>query len=235
MNSTGEQFIPYVSSKRLRDEHTNRYEFVKNFCNGKVVLDIACGTGYGTHLISEVAKSIVGVDISSKAIDYAEKNFKKENIEFVESNCAKINFKDEQFDVIISLETIEHLNELARKEFYKVCKKSLRKDGLFIISTPNKKITSPYTVKPLNKYHVLEFTREKLKKELSEYFIVNQWLGQRYVPIPLTWKLARKLIRLFEILMKIDLGLYSNRFTPVVTEWVNFAEPRILIAVCRKI
>jgi len=51
-------------------------------------------------------------------------------------------FPDEYFDVVVSLETIEHLKKY--KRFLAECRRVLKKDDLFICSTPNKQIFSPH-------------------------------------------------------------------------------------------
>lgn len=63
----------YLFNESRRAFHLARYEFASNYCHGKEVADIACGTGYGTKLIAEKgeAKSVIGVDICAEAITYA--------------------------------------------------------------------------------------------------------------------------------------------------------------------
>lgn len=234
MIDSGEQFIPGKSAQRLKDEHLNRYNFAKNYCIDKDILDIACGTGYGSYGISSVANSVVGVDVSEQAIEFARNNFVRENLAFEKNNCLEIKFED-KFGVVISFETIEHLDKNSRQIFLSLIHKSLKKDGLFIISTPNKRVTSPYTVKPLNQFHIMEFTKNQLEEELSELFEINSWFGQRFLNAIFLVKAIRKSVSLIEKVSKHDFGLYSTRFSPKVTAWKGDShEPRILIAVCKK-
>lgn len=44
-------------------EHYHRYLLAREFCRGRDVLDVAAGEGYGTALLSQVARSAVGVEI----------------------------------------------------------------------------------------------------------------------------------------------------------------------------
>lgn len=228
MKNTGEQFIPGLSSKRLKDEHLGRYDYFKELCRGKVVLDIACGSGYGSFEISKVAKKVVGVDLSNSVIDYASNNFKKNNLVYLRGDCADIDL-GQKFDVILSFETVEHLNNKAREKYYVNIKKHLSEDGFFILSTPNKKVTSPYTNKPLNKHHILEFTKSRLENELKKHFSIKKWYGQRYVSSLYVFKVVRKLIRLVEIIFKKDFGLYSTKYSAEVKEWKSCYEPRVLV------
>jgi ubiquinone/menaquinone biosynthesis C-methylase UbiE len=96
MNSTGERFL-LSQSGMIEFEHLSRYYFVnQNFnLNNKVVLDIASGEGYGSNLLSEKAKYVYGIDISSEAIDYAKKKYCKNNLKFlqgdIQRNLLKVN------------------------------------------------------------------------------------------------------------------------------------------------
>lgn len=234
MQNTGEQLIPGQSSQRLELEHLERYSFALQYCNNMSVLDIACGSGYGSSILSEKAKKVIGVDISKKSIDYAKNRYKKDNLEFVEGDCAELNMPEGSFDVIVSFETIEHLSENQRELFLERIKRFLKSDGKFILSTPNKKVTSPYTVTPLNKYHIIEFTRRELENEIKKSFNKLSWFGQRYISSFLLIKMIRKMTRVFEILLRKDVGIYTTLFTPVVQKERQYSQPRIFVLIAEK-
>ena len=82
---TGERLIPNLPELTfLYQEHIVRYLFASQFVRSKVVLDAACGTGYGSSLLLDKgAKKVIGVDISKDAIDYCNQNYKKENLEYL--------------------------------------------------------------------------------------------------------------------------------------------------------
>ncbi len=72
MDFTGERFVPGVDSGILEAEHVQRYIFAGEYAKGKSVLDIACGTGYGSSILNKAGATIVtGVDISNEAIEFA--------------------------------------------------------------------------------------------------------------------------------------------------------------------
>ena len=90
--------------------HLDRYDFASTHLKGDVVVDIACGCGYGTALMAEAHpdKQFIGVDIDPEAIDYASQYYKFPNLEYICSSAEE--FSPEQLcDTIVSLETIEHL------------------------------------------------------------------------------------------------------------------------------
>lgn len=236
MKNTGEQYIPGISSKRLLDEHVSRYEFAKLYCEGKDVLDIACGTGYGSSEIAKIAKSVVGVDISKESIEFANSNYKLSNLSYVLDDAIyfkKINKME--FDIVISFETIEHLDKIGRAAYLNNIKKVLKKGGVFIMSTPNKKITSPFSEKPLNKFHVLEFTKKTLESELSYFFKIEKFYGQRFIKSFFTGRITRLAIRIFEKILSHNFDIYITRYSPIVTEWINTSkQPRIIIVISKK-
>ena len=79
-------------------------------------------------------------------------------------DATKLSFDNELFDVIISFETIEHFDANQRDNYLKELYRILKKDGILIISTPNRKITSPNLKKPLNKFHIIEYSVNEIKK-----------------------------------------------------------------------
>ena len=76
-------------------EHVARYNFAKQFCAGKTVADIACGTGYGSEILRGAAAVVDGYDkellCGNTVIDLEKESWSK------------------KYDVIVSFETIEHL------------------------------------------------------------------------------------------------------------------------------
>ena len=108
-----------VDSKYIAVEaavHLARYTTVRNLCAGKSVLDASCGEGYGTALLARWgARRAVGVDISSSAIESARKNFKDSGATYVCASGEELPaaLGDAKFDLIVSLETVEHVDDPA--------------------------------------------------------------------------------------------------------------------------
>lgn len=164
MKDTGERMIPaYHKGHMVYGEHIVRYEAAKELLKNKVVLDIASGSGYGTNLISQYAKSAVGVDVDPIAIKYANKNYSDSKTSFLHGDGDTIPCEDNYFDVVISFETIEHIENYDKfvAEIFRV----LKKDGLFILSTPND-LEFPEG----NHYHVHEFVEKELDTLVAKYF-----------------------------------------------------------------
>lgn len=159
-----------------------RYEFAAKLVKGKNVLDIACGAGYGSTILSDAgALSVDGVDISKEAIDYANFYYKQENILFVQSDIHNYS-SDKKYDVIVCFETIEHVENY--RDVLKCLERLMTTGGSLIISSPNRLITSPrcktISDRPRG-FHVQEFTIEELKSELENIGlkVENNVYGQR--------------------------------------------------------
>ncbi len=60
MKFNGERFMP-TENGEIRIEHFHRYALACTLSKGKSVLDLACGEGYGSALLSTVAHSVVGL------------------------------------------------------------------------------------------------------------------------------------------------------------------------------
>lgn len=168
MEFTGERFIPekLKETDETYQEHIERYKFASDFVNGLTVLDVACGVGYGSHMLSKNAKHVYGVDIDEETVKYAEQNYHGQNIKFEVMDSKSIRYPDGFFDAVVSFETIEHAP--FPEIFLKEVKRVLKPNGLFILSTPNletacdgKRVHAPF--------HTQEFTLQELLELLKDF------------------------------------------------------------------
>lgn len=175
-NWTGERLETFIYT-RDAIEHLHRYAIVTAYCNNKVVLDIACGEGYGSAILSENAKRVEGVDIDAATVANAKLKYKKDNVNYTTGDATKIPFEDASFDVVVSFETIEHHNK--HDEMMREIRRVLKPEGIVIISTPDKHY---YSDVPnfKNKFHVKELYKDEFVKLITNYFPQNQLLTQRY-------------------------------------------------------
>ncbi len=172
---TGERYVPELEGE-IRLEHVHRYLLAREITQGKDVLDIACGEGYGSNLLAEVANSVIGVDISPETIDHAQSIYQKKNLDFKVGSCAQIPLADASVDLVVSFETIEHHNE--HEQMMREIKRTLRPGGLLILSTPNKREYTDASGQR-NQFHVKELYREDLEKLLRASFKNVALYGQR--------------------------------------------------------
>lgn len=148
-------------------------------CKGKDILEMGCGFGCGGYyLLLKGAKSYTGIDINPDAIKYATTHFlnKIHGMEFFVADALNFDIK-RKFDVIISLEVIEHLGNVKNcMKYLKNSKRLLKDDGIFIFITPNNDETlRKYYKTPI--FHSCEFTEHNLKRILEKYFRIIEFKG----------------------------------------------------------
>jgi ubiquinone/menaquinone biosynthesis C-methylase UbiE len=170
---TGERIVPGQVSEPLFREHEARYVFASRFVKDKTVLDVACGTGIGTHyLLTEGARSCLGLDIDGPALEYARAVY--EGCQFEECDAANLCVPDGSMDVVVSFETIEHLKD--QLKFLSECNRVLRPGGVLVCSTPNLTMSR---WAPENPYHLHEFTVAEFRRALETIFIDVLLFGQQ--------------------------------------------------------
>lgn len=139
-----------IEKTLIRQDHVRRYASIRRFCYGDV-LDLACGSGYGSCLISgnPDVSHVTGADIDAEAITCAIKEFTNKKTSFIRSAPEKIT---ETFDTLVCIETIEHIQDLKTiPDLVRRC----RIDNI-ILSFPDKK-TLHY-----NKHHKHDFVRQDI-------------------------------------------------------------------------
>jgi ubiquinone/menaquinone biosynthesis C-methylase UbiE len=171
---------PVESAGRWWGEHIHRYnEALLHINPDDIVLDIACGTGFGTDIIAcKTRGKVIGGDIAADAIEECKTHWQKSNLEFRVLDGTKLDFPDQYFNKIVSFETLEHTGQYHEMvaEFARVLKTGAK----LILSTPNREVSSPDGI-IVNPYHIQEFTFEELKQILETSFPIVQLSGQRNI------------------------------------------------------
>jgi O-antigen biosynthesis protein len=160
-----ERFDAKDTSKGLiASEHYARYLWAAQLAKDRTVLDAGCGTGYGTKILADVgASKVVGVDISSASVKGAAETYAHPQIEWLEADLASLPFRDNEFDLIVCYEVIEHAH--ARDQILDELARVLNDDGVLCISTPNRKVYPPG-----NPFHLYEYESEGFAETLNERF-----------------------------------------------------------------
>ncbi len=151
--------------------HIATYRFCFPYIKQKKVLEFGSGSGYGTHLISPECQQIIGIDISEDAIEYAKTRYTSENLKYQKINDIQsepLPFIDNEFDVVISFQVIEHI--LKVDKFLSEIQRVLRKNGIFIVATPDRSTRLFPGQKPWNIYHVIEYGPGSFYKAVSNRF-----------------------------------------------------------------
>lgn len=141
--------------------HIKFYKFAAQFVEGKQVVDIGCGSGYGCEFLSQSGVvRISGADISEKAIDFARSRYGY-CAEFTVHGITDLNtYADGVFDVTICSEVLEHIKEYGREcESIQELKRITKAGGLLVIATPNSELLSEHG-----------FSFEEIQKLCANYF-----------------------------------------------------------------
>lgn len=176
LNFTGERLIPELMNEDTF-LHLHRYAITLNYIKDKEVIDIACGEGYGSFLMSKYAKNVTGIDIDENTIINANSKYKNNNLSYLQGDVSKIPLQSSTIDVVVSFETIEHTTK--HDEMMLEIKRVLKPDGLLIMSSPDK---YNYSEKRgfINKYHVKELYSQEFENLIKKYFKYEKMLFQRY-------------------------------------------------------
>jgi 2-polyprenyl-3-methyl-5-hydroxy-6-metoxy-1,4-benzoquinol methylase len=188
LKDTGERIIPELMKpmNRMLLEHMARYYFATPYMRGRV-LDIACGSGYGTHMIAKTCKDdvqeVIGVDIDADAIDYASKTYYHPLSAFRLEDALDPELPDKLglFDVIVSFETIEHVSDDVR--FMLNLERMLRPGGTLVVSTPFGQGRGKPTSQP---FHMHQLTQEEFARLFERFSEVELYVqrGVTFEPYP---------------------------------------------------
>jgi SAM-dependent methyltransferase len=187
MEFTGERFTPECV-REIWYEHLHRYAFATTLVDGLQVLDAACGEGYGAALLARSAARVAAVDVSAEAVAHAGERYASlDNLEFQEADVTRLPFEDDRFDVVVSFETLEHLEaqDAMLAEFRRV----LKAEGFLLISTPDKAVYTDLQGNE-NPYHVRELYREEFERLLGGHFPAVELLGQKLMFHSAIWSLG---------------------------------------------
>jgi SAM-dependent methyltransferase len=146
------------------------------YIEGKTVLDLASGEGYGAALMAKKAASVTGIDIDEESIKNAVSRYHLPNLDFIKGSTENIPLPDAAVNVVISFETLEHVNDQAK--MMSEIKRVLKPGGLLIISTPDKKNYSDIPGR-INPFHTTELTTEEFAGLLNKYFSHHLVLRQQ--------------------------------------------------------
>lgn len=170
---TGERILPEKFKSKAKYllylRHLFGYKFAKeNISKDSFILEVGCGEGYGTKLLSENVTKIIGLDVNKNIITHASNKYSSENCIFKVYDGLKIPYEDDTFDAVVSLQVIEHIQDDINyvSEVYRV----LKKNGMFILTTPNRTYRLRPGQNPLNRFHIREYYPHTLENVLKSKF-----------------------------------------------------------------
>jgi SAM-dependent methyltransferase len=174
LKPTGERYLPWAHDPVMAYEHLHRYAYLARHVQGKSVLDLGSGEGYGTALLARTAARAVGIEIDPQTVHHARLRYQGDHLYYLLGSVAEIPLKC-RFDVVVCFEVIEHIRD--HEKLLREVKRILAPGGLFVVSTPNR---PEYRIlEPSNPFHVKELDFEEFRGLLASHFAELQFLGQR--------------------------------------------------------
>lgn len=221
---TGERFIPGEGGAIIRYEHVHRYSALSNFVRNKRVIDVGCGEGYGSAILSSTAVEVVGVDVDSDAVAHANEVYNAHSrLNYQHISAGKLPFDDAAFDLAVCFEVIEHLEapHLLLPELARI----VGEDGVLVISTPNKRLYSDER-NFQNEFHLHEFYIEDFRQFLMSEFKNVRFFGQRILSTSFIWEYDEPISqRMFEVVEELHP-------TPCTAKTSYDIEPLYIVAMC---
>jgi ubiquinone/menaquinone biosynthesis C-methylase UbiE len=154
----------------------------------------------------------VGIDRDEEALSYAEKRHRSSRLKFIVGDAQKMDFPDRSFEVVVSLETIEHLSH--PKKFLEEAARVLKPQGVLVLSTPDKKVGAEILIDTSyqNPFHKREFALEEIKTLLSPSFAIEKTYGQFIYQPSSVRTLLRNALR---VLYKLDRQKTIKKILPL--------------------
>lgn len=116
------------------DQHWQCDECGRTPLDGKTALDVGCGAGLLCEPLARLGAKVTGVDASPEVIAVARQHASAMGLS-IDYRAGDVQELEGQFDLVTSLEVIEHVAEPAA--FLKALARRLAPGGLLILSTPN--------------------------------------------------------------------------------------------------
>jgi len=152
----------------LRLVHLRAYDEAVAHAAGRDVLDVGCNTGYGTVRFLPVARRVVGVDVSVRAIEAARRRAPSGQPDFILSSGFALPFPDDSFDLVSSFQVLEHVPDPIA--YLRETARVTRPGGEVILATPNAAIRLDPGMTPWNRFHVHEYVAAELRDLLVRVF-----------------------------------------------------------------
>ena len=161
------------------------------------------------------------MEVSHVALMFLQKNYRHDYLFSTWLSAESLPFQSEQFDVIVAFEVIEHVQNY--EAFLIECRRVLKRNGLLICSTPNKRIDLIWRTKPQGAFHVREFFPEQLIRLIIDMRYKVDVFGQS----PTTFS-RRLSLSLFGFASKLFMSLpngisWRERFTAVIRKGFRVA------------
>lgn len=204
-----------ITQRKINDDfdskpsinHEYNFEISKPYIKNKLVLDVGCWSGQYARLAIKLAKKVCGIDPSHEAIGLGKKLVPK--VEFKIGSVLNIPYPNNQFDVVVFSEVIEHIPKGTEKQSLNEIIRVLKPNGTLILSTPN---AHPLSILLDPAYFLIN--HRHYQQRMMENLITSQGLTLKksFLVRGLAHLISYNLESLFKILIKRK---------PIFPKWVH--------------
>ncbi len=235
---TGERTLPDVPAENYWfRRHLAVYEWIGARVAGLWAIDMACGEGYGSEVLSRSAASVVGVEANPEAHEHAHLRYRRQNLRF-ERGLVETHGEPSSYDAVVFLQTIEHVHDpvVVLEHFRSI----LAPAGVAYISTPNLlTLAPPGAEKSDNPWHLKEYRAAEFRELCAGVFAHVELLGvfharklrAHQLALDLGWDAVHRRLRITKP--------FYDRFTPAIATGDFALRPERIdhaldfLAVCR--
>lgn len=187
------------------------------------VLDAGCGDGALSYFIAKKGFNVSGVDLSHEAIESGDRITKSKglSINFKQGSVYEIPFKENTFDVVVSSEVIEHLEQVDL--FLEELRRVVIPGGIIIITTPIR-----LTKYPVDPEHVIEWFKEDFEDLLKKHFKKVSFLTSH----PVVWADLYQARYSGQMVVRLFMNIISYVYNPFLGFNKRYRSNSVQYAVC---
>lgn len=175
-----ERLVPGVFSPAPElANHVHRYLWALPRVEGRRVLEVGCGTGYGSLLLSWTASSVIAVDLDADAIAHARSHFP--GIDFRVADAG--DRLEQAVEVAVCFEVLEHVAEPEA-----VLRGIAQKSPRLLLSVPNPLASGSH----LNPHHVNDWPLGRVRRRLREAGFTRQRVFHQSLRSPIVRRGGRR-------------------------------------------
>ena len=151
--------------------HLFAYECAARFINERTrVLEVGFGDGYGCAYLAKKlpASDFHAIDLAPSLSAISSRKYPFGNCQFLAYDGRRIPFEDHFFDIILSFQVIEHVEDV--EAYLLEMSRVLKPNGLILLSTPNRILRLADGQAPVNRFHLREYSAKQLESSLTKHF-----------------------------------------------------------------
>jgi SAM-dependent methyltransferase len=176
---TGERCVPWAPAVPVIYEHFHRYLWAEPLVQGRRVLDLGSGEGFGAAILAQSAEEVIGLDVDPRTVEHSQLNYARDGLSFSVGSATDLSrFPADSFGAVVAFEMIEHLDD--HRSVLSEVARVLADDGILVISTPDRRLYTEASG-ARNEFHVHELSLDELSALLGEYFASYRLWGQQLI------------------------------------------------------